>query len=180
MTELDVSQSTRRSSRLSGIAPAIAVFALAFLMGFPTLRGSFVGGDDHRLVLNHVLVNHPSLAHAAKLFTIVHRDLYQPIPLLSFSLEFAVADVLGLFDEGLDGGAWIFHLTNVILHAINSVLVFFLVRALCRPDEDTAGARVATIAAALFAIHPLQVEVVAWVNGRMMLLSSGIGWYRSR
>ncbi len=166
------------------------------VMGLPTLRGTFVGGDDHRLVLNHVLVNHPSLSHAVMLFTIVHRDLYQPVPLLSFSAEFAVAGALGLFDEGVSGGAWLFHLTNVLLHAFNAVLVWFVIVALQRSAERDASAivcepvakhapsrsrlgvggyepyAIATIAALLFAIHPLQVEVVAWVNGRMMLLST--------
>src|SRR3990170_2047086 len=80
----------------------------AFVMGIPTLRGGFVGGDDHRLVLNHVFVNHPSLAHALQLFTIVHRDLYQPLPLLTFSGEFALANLFHLFDSGVEGGAWLF------------------------------------------------------------------------
>ncbi|UCE59985.1 MAG: tetratricopeptide repeat protein [Phycisphaerales bacterium] len=144
----------------------------AVIMGLPTLKGTFVGGDDHRLVLNHVLVNHPSLAHAVELFTIVHRDLYQPIPLLSFQIEFAIADVLGLFDEGLSGGAWFFHLTNILLHAANAVLVWVVIRMLQYREGEQGNHAVATIAALLFAIHPLQVEVVAWVNGRMMLLST--------
>ncbi|MFQ5495990.1 MAG: hypothetical protein ACE5EX_11480, partial [Phycisphaerae bacterium] len=53
----------------------LLVGAAALVMGAGTLGGSFVGGDDHRLLLNHVLVNHPSPAHAIKLFTIWHRDL---------------------------------------------------------------------------------------------------------
>ena len=180
-------------------APAVIVAVAAVVMGLPTLGGSFVGGDDHRLVLNHVLVNHPSLAHAARLFTIVHRDLYQPLPLLSFSVEFAAAKAFGLFDESVAGGARMFHLTNVILHAFNAVLVWAvivrlheriagvgLVRdsnlapAVATPARapsvswDAAGSAsvVATVAALLFAIHPLQTEVVAWLNGRMMLMST--------
>ncbi len=114
-------------------AVAALVFAAAFIMGLPTLRGSFVGGDDHRLVLNHVLVNHPSPAHAIELFGMVHRDLYQPLPLLSFSLEFAFANTVGLFDRGLSGGAWLFHLTNIILHALNAVLVWRVIIVMQQP-----------------------------------------------
>ncbi len=186
------------------------------VMGLPFVRGGFVGGDDHRLLLNHVLVNHPSLEHAVQLFRIVHRDLYQPIPLLSFSGEFALANALGLFDRGVPGGAWLFHLTNVLLHAVNAVLVYLvLVRLMdglrpeatdwsrssgavlaghapqraaldapptpCIAERSSGGAAtrrvkggslIAAIAGVLFAIHPLQVEVVAWLNGRMMLLST--------
>ena len=170
------------------VLPVLAIALAAVLVGLPTLSGSFVGGDDHRLLLNHVLVNHPSFEHAAKLFTIYHRDLYQPLPLLTFQAEFAIAKGLGLFDEGLAGGARLFHLTNILLHALNAVLVWFVVRMLCRrvearPSDETAtpslqassSARsiaIATAAALLFAIHPLQIEVVAWTNGRMMLLST--------
>ncbi|MFH1109137.1 MAG: tetratricopeptide repeat protein [Planctomycetota bacterium] len=149
----------------------LALVLAAAVMGLPTLRGGFVGGDDHRLVLNHVFVNHPSLAHALRLFTIVHRDLYQPLPLLTFSGEFAVANVLRLFDSGVEGGAWLFHLTNVLLHAFNTVLVWITVGMLQR-RLGVQRLAVATVAALLFAVHPFQVEVVAWVNGRMMLLST--------
>jgi len=62
---------------------------LALLTFFPSIHGGFLSGDDYHLVRNHVLVNHPSIPHALKIFTIVHRDLYQPIPLVSFSIDFA-------------------------------------------------------------------------------------------
>ena len=156
--------------RILGLAALIV--AAALVMGLPTLRGTFVGGDDHRLALNHVLVNHPSLTHAVRLFGIVHRDLYQPLPLLSYQLEFAVANVLDLFDRGVAAGAWLFHLTNVVLHAINAVLVWIVLRSLHRPKDNRSAEIVATVTAVLFAIHPLEVEVVAWVSGRMMLLST--------
>jgi len=162
------------------------VVVAAVVMGLPAVRGGFVGSDDHRLVLNHVLVSRPSFSHAVELFTIPHRDLYQPLPLLSFSLEFAVARALGLDVHGAAAVAWLFHLTNVLLHAINAALVFFVVRRLhllvCgyrrkqtlagEPGDEGLATPIATIAAILFAVHPIQTEVVAWINGRMMLLST--------
>ncbi len=150
----------------------ILIATAALVMGMPTLRGTFIGGDDHRLVLNHVLVNHPSLTHAVELFRIIHRDLYQPIPLLSFSFEFWIAEQFNLFADGVDAGAWLFHLTNVLLHVCNALLVFFVVRRLSRNQSGGRGCLIAFIAAMGFAVHPLQVEVVAWINGRMMLLST--------
>jgi len=173
--------------------PWLWIALAAVVMGLPTLLGGFVGGDDHRLVLNHVLVNHPSFDNAIKLFTIVHRDLYQPLPLLTFSFEFAFAGAFGWMDAGAEGGAWLFHLTNVLLHAANSVLVWFISRDLIgslrrKPasglddlldapgvDGDANARIIASITALLFALHPLQVETVAWVNGRMMLLSTLFG-----
>lgn len=148
------------------------VVACAILMGLPTLWGTFAFGDDHQLVLNHVLVNHPSFAHALELFRIIHRDLYQPLPLLSFQIEFAIAGRLGLLDNGIEGGAWFFHLSNVLLHALNAYLVWALTRRMAAVLGVAGGRVVALTAGVLFAVHPLQVEVVAWINGRMMLLST--------
>jgi len=179
----------RRSTYL-----AAAVVLVAVVMGLPTLRGGFVGGDDHRLVVDHVLVNHPSFEHAVQLFTIVHRDLYQPLPLLTFSGEFVIASWLGLWKSGPQGGAWLFHLTNVLLHALNTLLVWYVIRMLQTSlngggasrselgessdfgeSARRSAAAVATVAALVFAVHPLGVETVAWVNGRMMLLSTLFG-----
>lgn len=155
---------------------ALFVVIVALAMGMPTLRGSFVGNDDRHLVLNNVLVNRPSLPHALEILRISHRDLYQPVPLLSFSLEFVIVRAFGLFDRGVEGGAWLFHLTNILLHAANSLLVFLLLRRLhrciCPTEGDASPDVVAAISAVLFAVHPLQVETVAWTNGRMFLLST--------
>jgi len=144
------------------------IVALAVSAGLPSLRGGFLGGDDIQLVRDHVLVNRPSLEHAMELFSIVHRDLYQPVALLSFSADFRVKEFLGYPPQRGQhpAGVWVFHLTNVLIHALTAWLVFALVRRL------GAGDAVAMVAAILFAIHPLGAEAVAWLNGRMMLLST--------
>ena len=157
-------QPARHFDRMAGVA----VWAVAVICGLPSLGGGFLGGDDIQLVRDHVLVNHPSLTHAAKLFTIVHRDLYQPIALLSFSVDFWVARLLGYAPQPGQHppGVWVFHLTNVLLHAGCAWLVYALIRRL------TNSGKVAVMTAVVFAAHPLGAEAVAWVNGRMMLLST--------
>lgn len=147
---------------------AVAIAAAACVAMAPSLRGGFLSGDDYQFVRDHVLVNRPSLPHAGKLFSIVHRDLYQPVPLLSLQVDYAVIRALGFPPEPgtHPAGVWWFHLTNVLLHAGCAVLVFALVRRFAR-DEWIGFA-----AAVLFAVHPLAAETVAWVSGRMMLLST--------
>lgn len=81
---------------------------------------------------------------------------YRPLILLALAL-----------DQVLSGdGARVFHLHNVVLHALNSGLVLLVARRwLC----DNLGAIVAGL---LFAVHPVHVESVAFVSGRTDLLAT--------
>ncbi len=58
-----------------------------------------------------------------------------------------------------------YHLTNVLLHAATAVLLFLVLRSM------TGRLWPSALAAALFAVHPLRVESVAWVTERKDLLS---------
>jgi tetratricopeptide (TPR) repeat protein len=61
------------------------------------------------------------------------------------------------------------HATSVVLHALNSVILFLALRALSKDAWPSA------IVAALFAVHPLRVESVAWISERKDVLS-GLFW----
>src|SRR5262249_16323296 len=61
---------------------------------------------------------------------------------------------------------WIFHLTNVLLHACNTFLVFHVLYRM------TSALGRSAVVAALFAVHPLHVESVAWVAERKDVLST--------
>ena len=130
---MDATQASKNRSWWIRLGPYALVAAVALAMGVPSTGGTFVGGDDHRLALDHIYVNHPSLEHTVKLFFMRHRDLYQPIPLATFAGEFALAEKLGWFDEGPDQAARLFHATNVGLHTINAMLVLAVVGMLHRP-----------------------------------------------
>lgn len=78
------------------------------------------------------------------------------IPVTSISYMFGVS-LHGLHPAG-------HHATNVLLHAINVLLAFAVFRRL------TGGLAAATVIAALFAVHPLHAEPVAWISGRKDLL----------
>ncbi|HYV86902.1 MAG TPA: tetratricopeptide repeat protein [Patescibacteria group bacterium] len=82
------------------------------------------------------------------------RSFFRPVVSLSYALDYAV---WGLRPFG-------FHLTNLLVHFLCSLLVYVLAR-------DATGHRLAaTMAAALFAAHPAHVESVAWISGRTDLL----------
>ena len=79
---------------------------------------------------------------------------YQPLVFLSYAVEYHFA--------GLSPG--VYHLTNVLIHIINVLLVFILLKNLSGKPE------VALIAASLFALSPLRVESVTWVTTRRDVL----------
>src|SRR5947209_4632250 len=68
-----------------------------------------------------------------------------------------------------------YHFTNLVLHAANAVLVYWLARRLlaaARPDTSEMALRTGAVVAALFfAVHPLRAESVAWATERRDVLS---------
>jgi hypothetical protein len=75
---------------------------------------------------------------------------------------------LSLMLDGTIGGRGpaVFHLTNVLLHVANTLLLFYVL------DRMTGRRRPSTVTAALFALHPLHVESVAWIAERKDVLST--------
>ena len=142
----------------------VLVAAAAFAFGWPTRHGEFISGDDYHFVVEHVFVNHPSLGHAWDLLTIVHGDLYQPLPMLSFQANYAMAgpDTSGR----LPVSPFAFHLTNIVLHMLNAVLACLLAWRL------TQRQGIGLLVGLMFACHPFALEPVAWISGRMILLAT--------
>lgn len=128
--------------------------ALALLLFLPTIRYDFVEWDDPLFVTNNPLIQGLSMANLRGMFSQYVSGNYIPLTLLSFAINYEMA--------GLQ--PWIFHLTNVVLHACNVLLVVYFLHRL------TGSYRLALIAAAFFGLHPLRVESVAWVTERKDVL----------
>lgn len=103
-----------------------------------------------------------------------HGGFFRPVLILSY-----------FFDTSLWGiRPFGFHLTSLVLHALNAFLVFLLTRALLQtgrleaaeqqqqPEQQRRRARVAFLAGLIFLLHPSHTEAVAWVSGRADLLAS--------
>jgi tetratricopeptide (TPR) repeat protein len=135
------------------IAAALVVATL--LLYFPVGGHTFILLDDDAYVTNNPVVRSGLTAEsAAWAFRTGDVGNWHPVTWLSHMLD------VSLF--GLDAG-W--HLReNMLLHAINAALLFLL---LCRM---TGRMWPSAVVAALFAVHPLHVESVAWVSERKDLL----------
>lgn len=137
--------------------------ALTLLVYAQTLTFGFVVLDDPVWVAGNPFVytglSGRNVSWAFSRNTMNLCQNWVPFTFLSFMLD---AQLYG----GAAGG---FHLTNVLLHCANALLLYAALYQMTRHAVNCA------IVAALFAIHPLHVESVAWVTGRKDVLSLFFG-----
>jgi hypothetical protein len=118
---------------------------------------NFVNFDDDMYVYNAPAIRAGlTLKGIAAAFTSPHAGNWHPLTTLSHMLD------CGLY--GLNAGGH--HATNVVLHTIAALLLFRVLR------QMTGAFWKSAIVAALFAVHPLHVESVAWVSERKDVLSA--------
>jgi Flp pilus assembly protein TadD len=161
-------RSLRRShgSPLVVLLP-ILVGTLAFFVFRPALDNQCVSWGDEGVLIQTAA--HPGFGPAslAWMFTNFHKGRFQPLTWLTFAATDYVWPA-----EPFDH-----HLVSLVLHIVNTVLLYVLALKLLTlaipraPAAGAAGALGAAAAAAVFAIHPLRVESVAWAAARSDVLS---------
>ena len=157
---------TQRATR-TRVQSQIPWWLLALLLGLVTLAlywpatsFAFIDYDDPTFVTANAQVQAGlNWAGVKWAFGLTGGDYWHPLTWLSLMLD------ASLFGQQAGG----FHFTNVALHAANAVLLFLLLRRL------TGAMWRSVVVAALFALHPLRVESVAWVAERKDVLSGCFG-----
>lgn len=161
---------------------------IAFLLGAGTLlafsgiwNAGFVNYDDPAYVsANQIVQGGVTGENVRWAFTTFHYRNWHPLTWLSYMLD---VELFGLSARG-------FHVVNLLLHIGNTLLIFTLLR------RANATPWPGAVVAALFGLHPLHVESVAWISERKDVLSAffsllsiwayatynntrrrGIGWY---
>jgi tetratricopeptide (TPR) repeat protein len=135
----------------------LVLLLTSFILYFKALDGAFLmSWDDNQQIVENEDVTHLNFNSVKNYFSTYYVGSYQPIASLSFGMEYAIF--------GPNPKAY--HLTNLVLHIINVLLVFFFLLALFKDQM------LALVVAMLFAIHPYQTEVVAWISTRSTLLYS--------
>jgi tetratricopeptide (TPR) repeat protein len=120
------------------------------------VRHEFVGYDDYDYVVeNPKVTNGLTLDGIQWALTHVHAFNWHPLTTISHMLD---CQLFGL-------QPWGHHLTNILLHAVAAILLFLALR------ELTGSLWPSLLVAAVFAVHPLRVESVAWVSERKDVLS---------
>ncbi len=133
-----------------------SLVTLVVVLYAPVVHDKFLNLDDLAYVVDNDLIKS---WHPLNLWRVLTEPVARNFAPLNIGLFLGEYTLWGLNPGG-------YHATNLVLHAINAVLVFALMKQL------TKNSWTAWIVAALFAVHPLQIESVAWVSSQKTLLSS--------
>lgn len=135
------------------------IVALSIIIYSNSLGGEFAWDDEYFVIKNTYIRSLDNIGSfftdpATVAFSGLSKDVYRPLSTVTFALNY--------FFSGLD--TFGYHLTNVMLHTANGVLVFILLYLI-------SGSMLAAFLAALFFVcHPVQTEVVSWISGRSSVL----------
>jgi tetratricopeptide (TPR) repeat protein len=147
---------------MKDIAMWAGVLALLVLVSYgPAMQNGFIWDDPRHVTENKALQSGEGLW---KIWFAPSRGTpetyvtpqYYPLTHTTFWIEY---HLWGLDPTG-------YHVTNIVLHAISAILVWLILRQLAVPG--------AWVIAAVFAIHPIQVESVAWVTERKNTLCGAL------
>jgi tetratricopeptide (TPR) repeat protein len=149
-------QASPRTDRRINIAVCVFLTALIWIVFGQTLGHDFINYDDPQYVTENSHISAGLTREGLVWFlTHSHAALWHPLTTLSHMLD---CQIYGLKPAG-------HHFTNVLLHNIGTVLVFLVLRGI------TGRVWRSAFVAAIFAIHPMRVESVAWVAERKDVLS---------
>lgn len=165
-------------SRLVVWAAALAVALLTFIVFYPAADGKFLNFDD----IENFVQNEKNLRLFEKpdgtpglnteslkwMFTAYHVGVYTPVSWITAAMDIWLAGDLTSRQM---------HLTNIAFHSANALLFFFILVALFAAagrsrDVDRVPIVACALGALLFALHPLRVEIVAWVSARNNLVGA--------
>jgi len=148
---------TNDEGRISPAYIMVGILVLIFLAYYPVFNSYFINYDDPTYVIANNHVKSGITADSIKwAFTTFYFYNWHPLTWISHMLD------VELF--GLDP-MW-HHLTNLLFHVVNSLLLFLLF------EKMTGASWKSLCLASLFALHPLHVESVAWVSERKDVLST--------
>jgi tetratricopeptide (TPR) repeat protein len=143
------------------------VIIITMVIYFPTLHHKFTNWDDNEYIMGNVYIKALTSANLAHIFTKPVAANYHPLTMLSLALNYRFAGI----------EPFSYFLVNIILHLFNTLLTFYFSFLILGRNKPLA-----LFVAAIFAIHPMHVESVAWISERkdvlyaFFFLSGLISW----
>ncbi|MDD3875684.1 MAG: tetratricopeptide repeat protein [Bacteroidales bacterium] len=130
------------------------ILVLTALVFLNTINNDFTNWDDETYIHDNPYIKDLSAAGIKNIFSNAYFGNYHPFTTLSYAIEYKY---FGLNPK-------IFHFTNLLLHLLNTLMVFVLFKLISKRVE------IPLITALLFALHPMHVESVAWISERKDVL----------
>jgi protein O-mannosyl-transferase len=145
------------SYRLIGV-----ILVLAAWVYIPLFRNHLTNWDDRVYITDNPYIKNFSPENLKNIFTVFYTGNYHPLTLISLAVSFRLSGVQ----------PWAYQLVNLLLHVCNMLLVYFFIKSLLNlhVTERPKASPAPLIAAALFGIHPMNVESVAWISERKNVL----------
>jgi tetratricopeptide (TPR) repeat protein len=133
----------------------VTIIGIAVILAyFPAFKAGFTNWDDPAYITSNEVVRNFDADQFSDAFSTFRNGHYHPLTWLSLAADYAIGN----------GSPAPFHATNILIHLLNSLLLFILFARL-------TGNRTLSLATALlFGIHPMGVEAVAWISERKTVL----------
>lgn len=128
----------------------LIVLLLTILVYSNAVNNGFVNWDDDVTVELNQDIRGFEKQHLINMFNNSYNGMYQPVVMLSYALNYAIHE---LKPAG-------YHMTNLIFHLLNVILVIVFVRLLFGNEW------LSLFTAVVFAVHPMHVESVSWITER--------------
>jgi tetratricopeptide (TPR) repeat protein len=153
---------SQRDDRRIKLAVCVFLSLIIWVVFAQTLGHDFINFDDDQYVYQNSEVSYGLTLDGFKwLLTHSHARLWHPLTTLSHMFD---CQLYGLKPAG-------HHFTNLLLHNIGAVLLFLVLSGMTGGPRPTGAIWASAFVAAVFAIHPLRVESVAWITERKDVLS---------
>ena len=152
----------------------LVLVVLVYVAGAPSLDAPWILGDEFIFIVDNPDVNPaadpdhenaPLARRLAHVFSTVQEDLYQPLPIATYALDW----------EPTGGSPLSFRRTDVLIHALNALLLWLVLRVLLsrlRSARPAVTAVLAWMLALLWALHPMLITAYAGDMGRTHLMSA--------
>lgn len=138
----------------------LLLLIVVFGVYYPSLFNPFNNVDDTRMINN--LLNSDGISVFQPFRFGISGYYYRPLLMSTFILD---KYLWGLHESFM-------HLENILLHALNVILVFLIARRIAIAEKLEFVEPLAFSAALIFALHPINTEAVNWISGRTDLLAA--------
>ncbi|HZZ43630.1 MAG TPA: tetratricopeptide repeat protein [Tepidisphaeraceae bacterium] len=151
-------------SKTSSRWPAVVVALVALVVMGRLCAMDFTWWDDNETIHHNPLLNPATWGTIGHYWTHAYMGLYVPVTYMVWTGLAAIARLPSPDDYGIALNPWVFHSANVLVHLVNALIVYLILHRVVKRDWAAAAG------AMVFAVHPVQVEAVAWVSGMKDLL----------